>query len=587
MNAETRACQNCKAQFTIEPDDFTFYEKIKVPPPTFCPECRDQRRMAVRNERNLYRRTCDLCGKKVISRFSPDKPYKVYCRECWWSDKWDPQTYGRDYDFSRPFFKQFRELLHSIPHVALISSNVVDSDWVNQETDDRNCYLNFGGHFNENSAYNIFELRGKDSLDNYWLLNSELCYECINCENCYQTIFSRDCSDCRNVYFSWDCRNCSDCFGCVGLRNKRYYIWNEPRTKEEYEKFLAENKLTHSNLPRFKEKLLRIGLSLPHRFAVLYKCQNVTGDIISESKNAKNTWVSEKVEDSKNIYIAADIKDCMDATALGWSQLSYECAHAMGVNRSKFCTYSIVSGEGAPASMELEYCYGTVTSSFCFGCVNLRKGQYCILNKQYTKEEYLILCEKIKKQMATLPYVDAAGVKYGYGEFFPPDISLYAYNETGGQDYYPLTKQEALTRGFLWRDTEEQRAGVKFSDYEIPDDIQNVKDDILEKVLKCEVSGRPYQIIPMELQFYRRMNLPVPHRSPEQRQKDRIGSFLPKRLYARACQCAGPRSENGAYANTTSHFHGSDLCPNAFQTSYAPDRPEIVYCEQCYQTEVA
>ena len=35
MNQETKTCQNCKAQFIIEPDDFTFYEKINVPPPTW------------------------------------------------------------------------------------------------------------------------------------------------------------------------------------------------------------------------------------------------------------------------------------------------------------------------------------------------------------------------------------------------------------------------------------------------------------------------------------------------------------------------------------------------------------------------
>jgi hypothetical protein len=32
---ETKICQNCKKNFIIEPDDFGFYEKIKVPPPTF------------------------------------------------------------------------------------------------------------------------------------------------------------------------------------------------------------------------------------------------------------------------------------------------------------------------------------------------------------------------------------------------------------------------------------------------------------------------------------------------------------------------------------------------------------------------
>lgn len=92
MNSETRNCQNCKNDFTIESDDFLFYKKIKVPPPTFCPECRMKRRMIWRNERILYRINCDLCGKNTLTTFN--SPYKIYCHSCWWSDKWSPKDYG-------------------------------------------------------------------------------------------------------------------------------------------------------------------------------------------------------------------------------------------------------------------------------------------------------------------------------------------------------------------------------------------------------------------------------------------------------------------------------------------------------------
>ena len=77
-------CQNCKKDFTIEPDDFGFYEKIKVPPPTWCPECRLIRRLVWRNERALYRRVCDLCKKNIIAIFHESVPFPVYCRECWY-----------------------------------------------------------------------------------------------------------------------------------------------------------------------------------------------------------------------------------------------------------------------------------------------------------------------------------------------------------------------------------------------------------------------------------------------------------------------------------------------------------------------
>ncbi len=116
---ENKICQNCKKNFTIEPEDFNFYEKIKVPSPTFCPECRQQRRYAWRNERTLYRRDCDLCGKSMVTIYSPNKNLKVYCLKCWWGDGWDPASYGRDFDFSRPFFEQYAELQKEVPRMAL------------------------------------------------------------------------------------------------------------------------------------------------------------------------------------------------------------------------------------------------------------------------------------------------------------------------------------------------------------------------------------------------------------------------------------------------------------------------------------
>ena len=104
MESKTKQCQNCKKDFVIEPDDFDFYEKMEVPAPTWCWKCRFPRRLAWRNERFLYKRTCSLCNKSIISMFKSEAPFPVYCHECWWSDKWDSLKYGRDYNFSKNFF---------------------------------------------------------------------------------------------------------------------------------------------------------------------------------------------------------------------------------------------------------------------------------------------------------------------------------------------------------------------------------------------------------------------------------------------------------------------------------------------------
>lgn len=592
MGSQVKQCQNCKIDFEITSEDFEFYDKIKVPAPTFCVDCREQRRIAFRNERSLYKRNCDLCGQSVVSRVSPDKPYKMYCAKCWWSDNWDPLSYGRDYDFSRPFFEQYKELLFSTPHISLLSSNTVNSDWVNQETDDKNCYLNVGGHYNEDSAYDTYSLYGKECFDNFWILHSELCYENRNCERCYKILYSQECFDCTETNLSSDCKGCSNILGCAGLRNKQYYIFNKPYSKEEYFEFLKDNPISsRRSLAELKEKAYKIWMSMPNKFAIIVKSVNSTGHFINESKNVKNCWNFEKGEESKNVYIGGWMKDTYDTTSHGAAELVYECASGGGVYDSKFLTFCMSANPLAGFhSKNIEYCFSAVSSSNCFGCANLRNKQYCILNKQYTKEEYEELLPKIKQHMEDMPYVDRKGRGYKYGEFFPIEFSPFGYNETAAMDYFPLTKGQVMEQGYPWSEYESQTK-YEFSDYEIPDDINNVKDDILTKILKCEISGKPYKIIPIELSFYRKMGIPIPRRAPLQRHKDRISQLLPRKLYDRKCACGGNVStslaNNVVYQNTIQHFHGEGPCPNEIKTPYAPKRPEIVYCEVCYNVEVA
>src|SRR3989338_915758 len=153
--SEIRNCQNCKKDFIIEPDDFSFYEKIKVPAPTWCPDCRLQRRLSFRNERALYKNPCQLCGKDTVSRFDPEKGIVNYCGECWWSDKWDPTSYGQDYDFSKPFFKQFGNLLKQVPQFNLITlyNTLVNSNFTNMNHYLKNCYYIFNADYDERCMY--------------------------------------------------------------------------------------------------------------------------------------------------------------------------------------------------------------------------------------------------------------------------------------------------------------------------------------------------------------------------------------------------------------------------------------------------
>jgi hypothetical protein len=562
---ENRICQNCQKSFQIETEDLNFYEKVSVPLPTFCFDCREQRRLAFRNERNFYKRDCDLCGQSVVSRVSPDKKYKMYCTKCWWSDQWDAYSYGKDYDFSKPFFEQWRELFFSVPHISLFNSNCINSDWVNQETDDKNCYLNVGGLYNEDSAYNTYEVQSKNCFDNYFILSCDHCSNNTHCDRCYFTHYSDECYDSLYAALSFDCRNCSNIIGCAGLRNKQYCIFNEQYTKETYEDFLIKHPVSsHENLKWWKEKSSPIWEKSPHRENFIFQSVESTGNNIVECKNAKNCWEGIKMENCKNMTLAGWIRDSYDCTSFGAAELAYECAHSGGAYNSKFLLFCLSNDPLKKMTINhVEYSAMTTSANNCFGCVSVRGGDYVILNKKYTKEAYGELLPKIKSHMNDMPYTDFKGSKYKYGEFFPAEFSSFGYNETTAPEIFPLKKEDALSQGFAWSDFI-SNTKYDFSDYSIPDNIKEVGDDILDKVLKCEITGKAYKIIPMELSFYRKVGLPIPRLCPDKRHLDRMSTLLPRKFFNRKC----------------------DLCNKDITTSYPPECRETVYCEKCYQQEV-
>ena len=116
MDRASAKCQNCKTDFLLVADDFSFYEQMNVPAPTMCPDCRLQRRYTWRNERALYKAICGLCKKNMLAGYPEVRTYEVYCRECWLGDSWDPSVYGRAIDFSRPFLAQLKELFDLFHH---------------------------------------------------------------------------------------------------------------------------------------------------------------------------------------------------------------------------------------------------------------------------------------------------------------------------------------------------------------------------------------------------------------------------------------------------------------------------------------
>ena len=575
MNSEIRNCQNCKKDFTIESDDFNFYEKIKVPAPTFCPECRRQRRWIWRNERTYYKRKCNAPGhdENIISLYSPESPFIVYDQKYWWSDKWNKMDYGRDYDFSKPFFQQYKELLNEIPIIALSNTESVNSDYCSSTAWNKDCYLISGSGWDEKVSYANRAIKDKDSIDLYIVDNSELCYDDLYCRKSYRVSFSFQCEGCADSMFLYNCKNCQNCFGCSNLRSKNYCFFNQQLSKSDYESKIKELDLgSWKQIQLLKEKFYKdIYLKTIHKFSEQVNCYDSTGDYLRNTKNCKDCYdfSGDNAENCRFVdWSGFNTKDLYDTgPGAGWgSSLLYE---GLDINDSSNIIGCVVCYDSTNCS----YSLNIQGSDNLFGCYGLHGKKYCILNKEYSKEEYNELIPKIKQHMINMPYIDSKGRKYGYGEFFPAEIALFAYNETVAQEYSPLSKEEALKQGYRWKDKEERNYKIDIKNEDIPDDINDVTEDILGKIIECKNKGNEktqcteaFKIIPEELQFYKRMNLPLPRLCPNCRHYERLSQRNPLKLWHRTCMHEG--------------------CQNEFETSYSPNRPEIVYCEKCYQQEI-
>lgn len=547
-----KVCSHCEDRFSIEDQDLVFYQKLAVPPPTKCPNCRFQLRLAHSNILHLYSRPSTLSQQPIISMYHAQAPFPVYSVSEWNSDIWNPLDYGREFDFSRTFFEQYHELLKVVPHPALhvLGPTMENTDYANSAAYCKNSYLAFASGYIENCLY-VFNLAGcKDIVDGLAVQNSELCYEGIDLVKCFNCSYSQDCTNCLESTFLYQCSNLTSCFGCVNLSNKEYYWFNEPLSKEEYGKRLSETDLgDRVILKQWQDKFEQHKKKFPKLAFHGSGNEDVSGDYLQNCKNALDSFGGVRVEDSRFCSRIFDgIKDAYDVYDSGEGMsVVYETTHSFGGGFNIRFSYGVVG------SSDIEYSqviHGGAKN--LFGCFGLKNASYCILNKQYSPEEYADLREKI------IAHMQKTGE---YGEFFAAALSPWGYNETMADLYFPRTQEQAGIEGFSWYAGEKQTVPQT---YVIPNNIKDVQDGILKAVLTDSDQQHNFKLIPQELEFYRKFGIPAPTESFFARNRARWNKRNPERLFATTCS----------------------KCGKSIQTSFDPGKGDTIYCTQDFLNEV-
>ena len=512
-------CTTCKKEFTLSEQDISFLSGFGVPTPTECHLCMWKHMLSFWVFGHFRKTTSALSGKSIITTFSDKVPFPLYSRDEWVSDAWDAIDYGRDYDFSRSFFGQFTDLWNVVPRPHQSGTKNIDCQWSDDVWNCKNCYLSRSMVECEDSFYLYRVFTCKDSIDATFCFDSEFIYDCLYCFKSSRIQYCIDTKDSIDSAFLFDCRNCQDCFMSWNLRNKQYCIENVQYTREEYKAKLAEfDTKSIDGVAKLKEVFWNhIRNDAIHRSTHNFKTENSTGNFLEECKNSKECYFLSHCENTSYVFRGGYMKDVMysigtiteKAYMSAIDGYTYDVVVSLQSGNCRYCAY-------------INYCE---ECEYCFGCIGLRKKKYCILNKQYTKEEYEDLVPKIKEDMKR---------RGEYGLFFPKNLAYVGYNLSIGREYFPMNKEQALAWGGKWEDDEVViQEGIRGN--ELPQTVDLVADDFSKQAIICPETNRRFNIAPGELQFYRRFGIPLPKHHPDYRTLNRLRPLTVITPYSYVC----------------------------------------------------
>lgn len=425
--------------------------------------------------------------------------------------------HGIEYDFDQDFFHNFQKLFKSINLWNLNNfANNENASFSDAVYNGKNVYL--CSTVISGCENILYSLSVKDHCKE--VLNSMMIFD--NCEIIYKSrwvmksfkiFYSNYIYNSNNIWFSSNLNGCSECLFCDGLDNQSYCINNQQLEKDEYLKQKKEILSKKELFLNYYVKVNQIGNNIGSKNSRwnfnLYSEDIIDGHYTYQVKWWKNlilVWWENGDEDMYDCFTAGSLR-ATDFYGVMWA----------GINADNvYCSCHI------DGCSNIYYSYKLWSCSYCLGCIGLKNKQYCILNKQYSREERYKLANKILEQMNN---------NWLLWEFFPWWLNPMYFNDTCAAVIKDFEKKEILDKWFLWHDGEVKVDVPSWADVISIADLDNYQElennewkidsEIMKKVV-ADDKWNYYRIVKMEYDFLMKYWLPL----PRQHWMDRIKEHL-------------------------------------------------------------
>lgn len=291
------------------------------------------------------------------------------------------------------FFTELQKLIFAQPNLPSSVMNTENCDFCSEVYNSKNLSYCFDTYSTTDSFYMFDSFMCADSGDCDYAVESELCYESVDPFKCFNCNFTEYCANSRDLDYCVRCFNSNDMFGCVNLSNKSFCIFNRQLTENEYREKIVEFK----KMP--PEKVLTIVEELKKKFPLTqtieaYNDNTYYGNYIHYDKNCYLCFDAAHDENCSYLYDSFYCTNSLDLTYTGHNELTYQALDSSNLFNCNFAIHST----NCQDSSYLFRCFNVKNS---LGCISLKNKEYCILNRQFTKEQYEQISGQILQELRT------------------------------------------------------------------------------------------------------------------------------------------------------------------------------------------